>query len=257
MGNTYRLLLSTIEKKNAGFFVLIDPDKTTTSNAIHSCQLMEEAGVDGILIGGSLLFSNKFDEYIFEVKQNTNLPVIIFPGNSRQISPHADAILFLSFISSRNPNYLIGEQVIAAPIINSMNLEAISTGYMHIESGNLTTVEFLSGSRSIPRDKIDIAIAHALAAEYIGMKLVYLEAGSGAHYSVPDEMIKQVSDHVSIPVVVGGGIRSATEAQEKVQAGANIVVVGNFLEKNLSIENVREFSEAIHGDKKKEPVQTW
>ena len=257
MGNTYRLLLSTIEKRNAGFFVLIDPDKTTISDSISSCQMVEEAGADGILIGGSLLFSNKFDEYISEVKKNTTLPVIIFPGNSRQISPHADAILFLSFISSRNPNYLIGEQVIAAPVIKSMNLEAISTGYMHIESGNLTTVEFLSGSRSIPRDKIDIAIAHALAAEYIGMKLVYLEAGSGAHYSVPNEMIKQVSDHVSVPVVVGGGIRSAEEAHEKVQSGANVVVVGNFLEKNLSSENVREFADAIHGVKKKEPVRTW
>lgn len=247
MDKTYQHILSTIEKKSSNFFVLIDPDKTNIANAISTCNMAQEAGVDGILIGGSLLFSNQFDEFILGVKRETSLPLIIFPGNSRQISPHADAILFLSFISSRNPNYLIGEQVIAAPIIRSMNLETISTGYMHIESGNVTTVEFLSGSRSIPRNKTDIAVAHALAAEYIGMKLIYLEAGSGAHLSVPDEMIREITDHVMVPVVVGGGIKTPEDARGKVAAGAKIIVIGNFLEKNFSLKNVREFSDAVHG----------
>jgi putative glycerol-1-phosphate prenyltransferase len=247
LGTTYHSICSTIEKEKAGFFVLIDPDKISLDSAVEKCQIVEEAGADAILIGGSLLFSNKFDDYIQQVKTGINIPVIIFPGNSRQISPDADAILFLNFISSRNPNYLIGEQVIAAPIIKSMHLETISTGYMHIESGNLTTVEFLSGSRSIPRDKVEIAIAHALAAEYMGMKLVYLEAGSGAVKSIPNEMIKQVTRHVSVPVVVGGGIKSPSQAQEKVQSGAKIVVIGNFLEKKFSQNKVKEFSDAIHG----------
>jgi len=247
LGKTYNSIISTIEKRKAGFFVLIDPDKISLDSAIEKCQVVEEAGADAVLIGGSLLFSNKFDDYIQKVKNGINIPVIIFPGNSRQISPHADAILFLNFISSRNPNYLIGEQVIAAPIIKSMNLEAISTGYMHIESGNLTTVEFLSGSRSIPREKVEIAVAHALAAEFMGMKLVYLEAGSGAKKSIPNEMIKHVAHHVSVPIVVGGGIKSPSEAQEKVKSGAKIVVIGNFLENKFTQNNVKEFSDAIHG----------
>ena len=159
MRNIYKYILSTIKKRKAAFFVLVDPDKIKIEDANATCHMIAEAGADGILVGGSLLFSNKFDEFVLEVKQKIDIPIIIFPGNSRQISEHADAILFLFFISSRNPNYLIGEQVIAAPIIRSMNLEAISTGYMHIESGNLTTVEFLSGSRSIPRNKVEIAVA--------------------------------------------------------------------------------------------------
>ncbi len=246
MGNILKLIQSTIRKKKAAFFVLIDPDKVAIKDAGAMCEMIAEAGADGILVGGSLLFSNKFDEFILEVKQKVDLPIVIFPGNSRQISQHADAILFLFFISSRNPNYLIGEQVIAAPVIKSMNLEAISTGYMHIESGNLTTVEFLSGSRSIPRNKVEIAVAHALAAEYLGVKLIYLEAGSGAQQSIPDEMISEVAKHVSIPVVVGGGINSAAEAKEKVQAGANVIVIGNFLENNLSLRNIKKFADSIH-----------
>ena len=246
MGNIYKLIQSTIQKKKAAFFVLIDPDKIALEDAGPACEVIAKAGADGILVGGSLLFSNKFDEFISEVKQKVDLPIVIFPGNSRQISHHADAILFLFFISSRNPNYLIGEQVIAAPVIKSMNLEAISTGYMHIESGNITTVEFLSGSRSIPRNKVEIAVAHALAAEYLGVKLIYLEAGSGAQQSVPDEMIREVAKYVSIPVVVGGGINSAEEAREKVEAGANVVVIGNFLENNLSFHHIKEFADAIH-----------
>ncbi len=247
-GSIYEQLLSVTEKRKAGFLYLIDPDKTCLDKIPQIVHNIQSGGCDAILIGGSLLFMNHFDEFIRSVKQETELPVIIFPGNSRQISTEADAILFLNFISSRNPNYLIGEQVLAAPIIRSMQLETISTGYMHIESGNITTVEFLSGSRPIPRDKNEIAVAHALAAEFIGMKLVYLEAGSGARYSVPNDMIRSISEQTNIPIIVGGGIRSANEAREKIEAGAKFVVIGTAIEENLSESFVQEFADAIHRD---------
>ena len=246
MNRIYTRLLSIVENGKAGFFYLIDPDKLSLQNISQVVQGIQKGGCDAILVGGSFLFTNHFDDFIRLVKNETDLPVIIFPGNSRQISAAADAILFLNFISSRNPNYLIGEQVIAAPIIRSINLEAISTWYMQVESGNITTVEFLSGSRPIPRDKSEIAVAHALAAEYIGMKLVYLEGGSGAKFSIPDDMICKISEQINIPRVVGGGIRSAKEARAKVDAGADFVVIGNAMENNLSETFIQECAEAIH-----------
>ncbi len=247
MGKTYQRLLSLLQDRRAGFLFLIDPDKTSVETIPTTIHQIEKGGSDGILVGGSLLFSNRFDEFIRIVKQETNLPVIIFPGSSRQISAEADAILFLTFVSSRNPNFLIGEQVLAAPIIHSLELETISTGYMHVESGNTTTVEFLSGSRPIPRDKSEIAVAHALAAEYLGMKFVYLEAGSGAKYSPPNDMIMNITEHVNVPLIVGGGIRNPQEAGEKVEAGAKFIVIGNALEKDFRQSEVQLFSDMIHG----------
>jgi phosphoglycerol geranylgeranyltransferase len=173
-------------------------------------------------------------------------PSLFSPGSSRQISPHASAILFLSLISGRNSNYLIGEQVIAAPIIRKLHLEAISTGYVLVESGKTTTVEYLSGTRPIPRDKPEIAVAHALAAQYLGMKMLYFEAGSGAEFSVPSEMIQAVAREVGIPLIVGGGIRKPEEAYKKVQAGAAFVVTGNVLEKTKDPGQVKAFAEAVH-----------
>ncbi|MBN2001081.1 phosphoglycerol geranylgeranyltransferase, partial [candidate division KSB1 bacterium] len=172
--------------------------------------------------------------------------VIIFPGSTKQISPYADAILFLSLISGRNPNVLIGEQVVAAPIIKSIGLEAIGTAYMFIESGNVTSAQFVSDTRPIPREKPDIAIAHALAAEYLGMKIIYLEAGSGAKYSVPEELVAAVKKYVSVPLIVGGGIRTPDEARKKVLAGAHFVVTGNVLEKNRDPGLIKAFADAIH-----------
>lgn len=246
MSGVYERLLQVVETRGAGFFVLLDPDKIPVEAAVERAQLAERGDADGILVGGSLLFLDNFDEYIRSIKRAVDLPVIIFPGSTRQISREADAILFLVFISSRNPNFLIGEQVLAAPIIRSMALEAISTGYMHVESGNVTAVEFFSGSRPIPRSKWDIAVAHALAAEYMGMKLLYMEAGSGAAQAIPDEMIQHVSRHTTIPVIVGGGIRSPEQARAKVEAGARFIVIGNVLEKSPDVESVRAFARAIH-----------
>ena len=208
-----------------------------------------EAGADGFLVGGSLLLSNEIDKLIQLIKSNTSLPVIIFPGSLFQISPVADAILFLLLISGRNPEHLIGNQVTAAPIIKKVGLEAISTGYMLIEAGKTTSAEFMSNTRPIPQNKPDIAVAHALAAEYIGLKLLYLDAGSGAELPVPDEMIQKIAKYSSLPMIIGGGIRNPDVAREKVQAGASFIVTGTINEENSHHTLVREFAEAVHSAK--------
>jgi phosphoglycerol geranylgeranyltransferase len=239
-------LLKVKKQKKAGYLVLIDPDKQSIDDATTLAAHCQDYGVDALLVGGSLLFAHQFDVVIQAIKAECNLPIIIFPGGTRQISPYADAILFLSVISGRNPNHLIGEQVIAAPLLKSMKLEPISTGYMFIESGNITSAQFLSDSSPIPREKADIAVAHALAAEYIGMKMCYLEAGSGAKCPVPEKMIAAVSKHTRIPLIVGGGIRSPEEACAKVQAGAGFIVTGNVLEKSPDVGLIKAFADAIH-----------
>ena len=239
-------LLQAREEKGAGYFVLIDPDKQEIHEAIELAQQCEEAEVDALLVGGSLLFGPVFEELIKGIKSECRLPVVIFPGSTRQICNTADAILFLSLISSRNPNNIIGDQVVAAPVLKSMGLEAISTAYLFIESGNITSAQYLSDTRPMPRDKPDIAMAHALAAEYLGMKMVYLEAGSGAHQAIPESLIKALYDYISIPLIVGGGIRTPEEARKKVKAGASFIVTGNVLEKNRDFGLLKAFSSAIH-----------
>ncbi len=239
-------LLHTKQTRGAGYLVLIDPDKQGIQEAIGLAKICAKADVDALLVGGSLLFSHIFDELIRGIKAECDIPTIIFPGGTRQISPYADAILFLSLVSGRNANNLIGDQVMAAPIIKSMGLEAISTAYMFIESGNITSAQFLSDTRPIPREKPDIAMAHALAAEYLGMKLVYLEAGSGAKYSVPELLIRALHDYITIPMIVGGGICSPDEARRKVEAGASFVVTGNVLERKRDASLVKAFADAVH-----------
>lgn len=244
--NVQNNLLEIREKRGAGYLVLIDPDKQEISEAVHLAEMCSKADVDALLIGGSLLFTHVFDELIKAIKEACPLPVIIFPGSTRQLSPYADAILFLSLISGRNANYLIGDHVFSAPIIKSMNLETISTAYMFVESGNVTSAQFLSDTKPMPREKPDIAVAHALAAEFLGMSLIYLEAGSGAKYSVPENMIGAIKKHCKLPMIVGGGIRTPEEAGNKVRAGASFIVTGNVLEKNRDFEFIKAFSQAIH-----------
>lgn len=244
---TYQRLKTIIERKGAGFILLIDPDKSTVEKAPNLIGSAIDAGVDAFFVGGSFLMNENFNEFVKEIKlQAGDHPVIIFPGSLYQISLHADALLFLSLISGRNPEHLIGNQVMAAPILWKLGLEAISCGYMLIESGKRTSAEFVSNSIPIPRNKPNIALAHALAAEFFGMKTIYLEAGSGAQDSVPSETISLISEVVEIPLLVGGGIRSPEVAQEKVSAGADIIVVGNFFEKQGNHSLMKEFANAIH-----------
>lgn len=245
--NIYNFLLKQKDQSKKTFALLIDPDKIETTQIPEFMSGCEEGKVDIILIGGSLLINAEFDQKIKTIKESAkNIPVVIFPGGLNQISGYADAILYLSIISGRNAEYLIGSQVLAAPIIKKLGLEAIATAYMLIESGQKTSVEFMSGTSPIPRDKTDIAVAHAMAAELLGFQLLYLEAGSGAKLTVPEEMVQAVCASIEIPVIVGGGIKSPDVAHQKTQAGANIIVVGNHFEKTGNNNLIKEFAHAIH-----------
>lgn len=243
---TFEYLLNIKKEKGGGYLTLLDPDRLGRKAIVETAVRCNSSGVDAILVGSSFLLSNDFDKVVGDIKQNIDIPLVIFPGGINQISAKADAILFLCLVSGRNPEFLIGQQVKSAPIIRSLGLETIPTGYILVESGCTTTAEYISDTRPIPRDKVDIAMAHALAVEYMGMKLVYLDAGSGADLSVPSAMIEGVASYVSLPLVVGGGIRSPEEAQEKIMAGASFVVTGNILESKNSIDLIREFASAVH-----------
>ncbi len=246
---TFERLSQIREERGAGYLILLDPDKIDDDKLPSFVRNATEAGVDGFLVGGSLLMSNEFDKHLAAVKRNTTVPVVIFPGSLFQVSSVADAILFLVLISGRNPEHLIGNQVLAAPIIRKMGLEAISTAYMLIGTGKTTSAEFISNTKPIPDHKPDIAVAHALAAETIGMKCLYLDAGSGADIPVPDGMIRAIAGRCSLPMIVGGGIRTPEEAAQKVAAGASFVVTGTITEEQNDSRTIRKFAEAVHSVK--------
>ena len=242
----YKKILSIIKEKGAALFVLIDPDRSEEKNYLALADYCQNDGADAVLVGSSILIDDKFGKVIKDLKRVLEIPVIIFPGSPMQISPDADAILFLSLISGRNPNHLFGDHVLAAPMIKSVGIEPIPTGYMLIESGRTSAVEFMSNTKPIPADKPEIAKAHALAAEYMGMKLIYLEAGSGAKFPVPDSLIYEIRKFITLPIMVGGGIKKAEIARKKVDSGASIIVVGSVFEKIGGNNLIKEFSEAIH-----------
>jgi len=235
-----------VSEKGAAYLILIDPDEISGEKLIRFVHHCEKSGVDGFLVGGSLMMSDNLDTILETISSESKLPTILFPGSVSQVSSKADAILFISLISGRNAEHLIGTHVIAAPLIKKSGLEAISTGYMLIESGKKTTAEYMSGSSPIPRNKPEIATATALAAEYLGMKFVYLEGGSGAEKTVPNEMVKMVSSALSIPVIVGGGIRDSKTAREKVENGASVIITGNFFENEENWHLIKEFADEIH-----------
>ncbi len=244
---TYQLLQKIRREKGAGFILLLDPDKLPFNEIESKISKVKENGVDVLFIGGTFLLQKDFDGFVKKIKAiSADLPVILFPGSVHQISRHADALLYLSVISGRNPAHLIDNQVVAAPIIWQLNVEPISCAYMLVESGQMTSAEFMSNSRPLPRNKPDIALAHALAGEYLGFKIAYLEAGSGAQLPVPDEMVTAVSHTISIPTIVGGGIKTPEDAQKKVEAGASFVVIGNHFEDEKNFSRIKEFSTAIH-----------
>jgi phosphoglycerol geranylgeranyltransferase len=243
---TFERLMKVRQERGAGYLVLLDPDRLDHSVLPSFVREATEAGVDGFLVGGSLMLKDDLDRQLQQIKENTSVPVVIFPGSLLQVSSVADAILFLVLISGRNPEHLIGNQVIAAPIIRQIRLESISTGYMLIEAGNTTSAEFMSNTKPIPRNKPDIALAHALAAEMIGMRLLYLDAGSGAHESVPEEMLTAISDACRLPLIVGGGIRTPEDARRKVKSGASFVVTGTVTEINNHRSFIKELADAVH-----------
>lgn len=227
------------------FAVLLDPEiYATNMELLH--QIIREcnrAKVDMLLIGGSLV-SVRIDAFIQQIKHLTDIPVILFPGSLLQLSNYADALFLLSVISGRNPDFLIGRHVEAAPYLKKTELEIISTGYILIENNFCTSVEFMSNTKPIPREKTDIAVATALAGEMLGNQLIYIEAGSGAAAPVGVKMINQISENIQIPLIVGGGIQSVNDLLAIVNAGADIVVAGNAFENDVSL--IYDFSRAIH-----------
>ncbi|MCD4680660.1 MAG: geranylgeranylglyceryl/heptaprenylglyceryl phosphate synthase [Bacteroidales bacterium] len=233
----------TNDKKKKQFAVLIDPDNYTEDGLISLIKTAVDNKVDFFFIGGSLLMNQKNDDCIRLIKRNCRIPVILFPGDSFHISDNADAILFLSLISGRNPEMLIGKHVIAAPHLKNTSMDIIPTGYMLIDSGKPTTVQYMSNTCPIPAAKNDIAVCTAMAGEMLGMKLIYMDAGSGAENHVPESMIRKVKESISVPLIIGGGIDSPEKAKICCEAGADIVVVGNAIEKNTNL--IPEISETI------------
>jgi phosphoglycerol geranylgeranyltransferase len=241
----FELICRQIRENKGCYWVLLDPDDFSLTECAKVAREAQKCGVDAFLIGGSLLHTDHFDHFVRSVKEAVSVPVILFPGDAAQLSRHADALLFLSLISGRNPVNLIGEHVKAAPIIRHLGIEPISTAYMLVESGIVTSVEFMSNTRPLPRNKPMIAAAHALAAQYMGMKMIYLEAGSGAKETVPEEMIKMVRRCTDVPVIVGGGIRDVKTAMAKLNAGADIIVTGNLLQVKGGLAVMKEIARAI------------
>ena len=240
----YERILKKKQKGLKSFAVLIDPDKVNNALLDEVTDLCVQAKVDYLFVGGSLVVSNHLDECIQHIKQNCSIPVILFPGSTAQISRYADALLYLSMISGRNPELLIGQHVVSAPFVKQSGLEIISTGYMVIDGGAPTTVSYISNASPIPADKNEIAMCTAMAGEMLGMKLIYMDAGSGAKRAITESMIEKVSGCIDIPLVVGGGIADPEKAYRNCKAGADLIVVGNAIEKDSTL--IKEMSAAVH-----------
>jgi putative glycerol-1-phosphate prenyltransferase len=240
--SVYRKILKNREKKQLA--VLVDPDKYNDRSLAKVVRLADDHDVDYFFVGGSLMLSSRLDRCISLIREHSDKQVIIFPGSTMQVNSSADAILFLSLISGRNAELLIGNHVIAAPYIRDASLEVISTGYMIIDSGTATTASYMSQSLPIPRNKNEIAICTAIAGEMLGMKMIYLDGGSGARETVSTAMVEAVRTNISVPLVVGGGIRSPQAATEICRAGADLIVVGNAIEDNH--KTISGIADAIH-----------
>lgn len=226
------------------FVVLIDPDHVKLSNLDSIAQLAHDAAIDAFFIGGSLILNNQMDKAITQLKAICPKPVILFPGGSLQLSFRADALLLLSLISGRNPDLLIGKHVETATFLKMSPLEIISTGYMLIDGGVATSVSYISNTYPIPRTKDDIAVCTAIAGEMLGLKLIFMDAGSGAMQPISESMIQAVSSNISIPLIIGGGIRTPEKVAANFNAGADIVVVGNAIEKDPSL--IKEMASAVY-----------
>ena len=240
----YNYLEKVIDEKGAAYVVLIDPDRKNESSLEARVESANQNNVDVLFVGGSLMMDGKCNDRVRRIKEVSTIPVVFFPGGVSQLNNHYDAMLFMSVISGRNPHYLIGEQTIAAPLVKDLGIETIPTGYMLLDGGAGSTVEFMSGTRPIPMNRSDVAVAHALAGQYLGMKLIYLEAGSGAKEPVSESLVRQVHEAVDVPLIVGGGIRTPEMAAERVKAGASIIVTGTVIEEDSTL--MADFANAIH-----------
>ena len=240
-------LNQTIKQRGSAYVVLIDPDKKNVNSLDQNIRVGNKSNVDAFFVGGSLMMDSESNNRVANIKKKSEIPLILFPGGVGQLSKHYDAMLFMSVISGRNSHYLIGEQVIAAPVVKDLGIETIATGYILLDGGTCTTVEFMSGTRPIPTSKIDIIIAHALAGQYLGMEAIYLESGSGAQSPVTIDVVTAVREVINIPIIIGGGIKSPETASELVKAGGSIIVTGTITEKDSSL--MSEIADAVHWKK--------
>ena len=240
----YQSLAARKQQHKKSFAVLIDPDKVNDSNMEKLIELAVDARVDYLLVGGSLVISNYLDECVQFIKRSCDIPVILFPGSPNQVSKYADALLYLSLISGRNADLLIGQHVVSAPVVRQSGLEILPTGYMVIDGGAPTTVSYISNATPIPADKNEIAMCTAMAGEMLGMKLIYMDAGSGAKRAISEEMIRQVANVIEVPLIIGGGIVEPEKAYLNCKAGADVIVVGNAIEKDPNL--IKEMAAAVH-----------
>jgi phosphoglycerol geranylgeranyltransferase len=237
-----------------GLAVLIDPDKTNAEHCISLVHMANECLVDYFFVGGSLITTNNMASVIKTIKSHCNIPVLIFPGSTLHVDSNADALLFLSLISGRNPELLIGQHVISAPIIKHSGLEVISTGYILIDGGAATSVSYISNTTPIPHDKPSIAACTAMAGELLGMKTIFLDSGSGAQKPIDRKTIAYVRKSVDCPIIVGGGINSAGKAVDAISAGADVIVIGNGIEKNPTLlieasDRIKEYNHTVRENK--------
>jgi phosphoglycerol geranylgeranyltransferase len=233
------------EKKQKSLAILIDPDKISDlTNITHLISLSKESYVDFFFVGGSLITTDNLGQIVRKLKEESDIPVVLFPGNNMHICSDADAILFLSLISGRNADLLIGQHVSAAPLLKKSNLEILPTGYMLINSASSSAASYMSNTMPIPPDKYSIAASTALAGEMLGLKLIYMDAGSGSKSAITSKMIQKVNETIRCPLIIGGGITNAYQAQEALEAGADVIVIGNAIEKNPDL--IIEVSEKIY-----------
>ncbi len=244
MKKVYENLVAEKAKGSKKLAVLLDPDKMSLSKFEKTLEVSLDAKVDYFFIGGSLIVNDMLDKTLDSIKKACDVPIVLFPGNSYQLSYKADALLFLSLISGRNAELLIGQHVVVAPYLKLSPLEILSTGYILIDGGVPTTVSYMSNSNPIPANKPDIAVSTALAGQYLGSKLIFMDAGSGALNPISTEMIEAVSNSIDIPLIIGGGIKTPEKARKNVEAGADLIVIGNKIEKDPNL--LLEFSDAIH-----------
>jgi phosphoglycerol geranylgeranyltransferase len=240
----YHALLQKKRTRRKSFALLIDPDKVDEARTDTLVELAVKARVDYLFVGGSLVVTDQLDQVVKQIKDRCKIPIILFPGTPSQVSPFADALLYLSLISGRNADLLIGQHVVSAAAVRKSGLEIMSTGYILIDGGAPTTVSYITHSLPVPADKNEIALCTAMAGEMLGMKLIYMDAGSGARKPIATEMIERVASGIEIPLIVGGGIQDPEKVYLNARAGADLIVVGNAVEKNASL--LAEMVSALH-----------
>jgi len=242
--NIYKKITANRKVNKKSFALLIDPDKQNKNQLLSIIEKANDANTDYFFVGGSLLTNDSLDLCLNTLKENSTIPIVLFPGNAMQVNDKADGILFLSLISGRNAEMLIGKQVITAPILKQSSLEVLPTGYILIDSGKPTTVSYMSNTTPIPANKNTVAACTAMAGEMLGLKLIFMDGGSGAKNPISEAMIKEVRKSISVPLIIGGGINSGKKAIGNCKAGADIIVVGNAIEKDKSL--ITEIANAVH-----------